>query len=237
MGRRKKEYVEYKKDINIEQALDDVKNLVHKIARKYKMFCNHLITYEDMVREGEIGAMEAYKRWNPSKNKFITYAYQHIERKITRYIEEMSPQYRQFVYVKTYMRNKGKSYNYFKEKKKTDDEEFNKLYNLDGNREFTKELYDEYTRYMMKKMMRTESFSVTPASHFQTNENDEIDDIFDLIGKEDDHDTDVALINDEFVKNVAVKLISGYKINEIANDFGMKKNELIKTLKERGVKI
>jgi len=89
----------------------------------------------------------------------------------------------------------------------------------------------------MKKMMRTESFSVTPASHFQTNENDEIDDIFDLIGKEDDHDTDVALINDEFVKNVAVKLISGYKINEIANDFGMKKNELIKTLKERGVKI
>jgi DNA-directed RNA polymerase specialized sigma subunit len=237
MGRRKKEFVEIEKDITIEEALDSVKNLIHKIARKYKTFCNHIISYEDIVREAEIGAIEAYKRWNPNKNKFITYAYNQIERRVTRYIEEMSPQYRQFVYVKTNMRNKGKSFNYFKEQKKTDDEEFNKMYNLDGKREFTKELYDEYTRYVLKKMMKTDSFSITPASHFQTQENDEIDDIFDLVGVEDNYDYDVALINDEFVKNVATKLINGYKIGEIANLYGMRRNQLIRELEKRGIEV
>jgi len=238
MGRKKIDAKEFEKNISVEEALDSVKGLIHKIARKYMAFCNHLITYEDIIREGEIGALEVYKRWNPNRNKFITYAYPHIERKISRYIERMSPQYKQFVYIKTKMRNKGLSYNYFKENKMTDDDEFNKIHGLDGTREFTKELYDEYTRYKMKEMMKTDSFSVTPSSHFKMDSNnDDIDDIFDLIGYEMDYDKDIALISDDFVKNVALRLMEGYKINEIAEEFGMKRREFLKVLKEKGVEI
>jgi len=61
---------------------------VVQVARKYK---NQGIEEDDLISEGNLGLIEAVKRFNPNKNfKFISYAVWWIRRNILKYIAEQS---------------------------------------------------------------------------------------------------------------------------------------------------
>lgn len=63
--------------------------LVHRIAQKYKQFCNNTsITYVDLVQEGTIGLIIARRKFRPNKGaRFSTYANYWIRAKIMRLLD------------------------------------------------------------------------------------------------------------------------------------------------------
>src|SRR5665213_1184798 len=63
--------------------------LVHRIAQKYKQFCNNTsITYADLVQEGAIGLIIARRKFKSNMGaKFSTYANFWIKAKVMRLLD------------------------------------------------------------------------------------------------------------------------------------------------------
>ncbi|MEK3735494.1 sigma-70 family RNA polymerase sigma factor [Paenibacillus sp. FSL M8-0334] len=68
-------------------------NLVHKVAKRYRVALNAGLDYEDLVSVGTMGLIDAFRKYDPSRfdgavNSFITLAYPSIQGNILNFLRD-----------------------------------------------------------------------------------------------------------------------------------------------------
>lgn len=225
------------KTMTMEEAFKSVEGMKYKIANKYKVFCNASVSYEDLISAANIGLAWAYRDWDAETAKFTTFSHNRMERQIDLYLCEMLPKYKNNVDAKNWLRRKNnESFESLTQLGLTKDDTFNKLHGLDGNKPFTKEHYNLYTQKVANELFNDGNhLIITSASGFQNNDNEDFD-IFDTIADQEEFSTeytkdfdneDLSELND-IQQEIAIMIIDGYSITEIARKFGVTKAKLIK---------
>ncbi|MBY9082366.1 sigma-70 family RNA polymerase sigma factor [Paenibacillus sp. HN-1] len=79
----------------LDEVIEQHKKLVHSIAQRYRRRCNANIAYEDLISEGVIGLMQAFRRFDPDGYggkpvKFSTYAGSYIQGMMQQLLERHS---------------------------------------------------------------------------------------------------------------------------------------------------
>lgn len=217
------------KTMTMDEAYQSVEGMKHKIANKYRVFCNASVSYDDLIGAANIGLAWAYRDWDSKTAKFTTFSHNRIERQIDLYLCEMLPRYKNNVDAKNWLRRKNnESYKDLIERKVTKDEDFNAKHKLDGEKTFTKEHYNLYTQKTADNLFNDgQSLSIRSSSSFQSGDNGNFD-IFDTTTTEDVIDSHYN--TDELSgiqQTVAEKIMEGYKISEIAKEMGVSKSKLI----------
>lgn len=73
------------------KSIEEYQGLIHQIARQIWEFIGHAVPYEDLVGYGQVGLMEARKRFDPGRGlQFSTFAYYRIRGAILDGIRSMS---------------------------------------------------------------------------------------------------------------------------------------------------
>jgi RNA polymerase sigma factor (sigma-70 family) len=67
--------------------VQDHQGIVHKVARRFRSFCNRGLEYVDLVQAGNIGLMRAIEKFDPERAKFSTFAYWWVWHFIVREIQ------------------------------------------------------------------------------------------------------------------------------------------------------
>lgn len=225
------------KTMTMEEAFKSVEGMKYKIANKYKVFCNASVSYEDLISAANIGLAWAYRDWDAETAKFTTFSHNRMERQIDLYLCEMLPKYKNNVDAKNWLRRKNnESFESLTQLGFTKDDAFNKVHGLDGKKPFTKEHYNLYTQKVANELFNDGNHLViTTASGFKNNDNEDFD-IFDTIADQEDFTTeytseydedDLSELND-IQQEIALMIIDGYSITEIARKFGVTKAKLIK---------
>lgn len=224
---RKGEVVEKsgKKTMTIDEAFKSVEGMKHKLANKYKVFCNSTISYEDLISAANVGLAWAYRDWDSDTAKFTTFSHNRMERQIDLYLCEMLPKYKNNVDAKNWLRRKNnESFGNLVEIGYTVDKEFNKKYGLDGEKPFTKEHYNLYTQKVANELFNNgNDLVITNASGFQNDENDDFD-IFGVYVDEtqnyDEIENDLKYLSKQNLQ--IVNLINdGKTVSDITKEFGI----------------
>jgi RNA polymerase sigma factor (sigma-70 family) len=222
------------KTMSKEEFFNSLEQLKHKIAQKYKVFCNEYVTYEDLIGAANVGLAWAYRDWDARKAKHTTFAYNRIERAIDLYLTEALPKYKNNIDAKNWLRTKNdESFEKLKERKKTKDEEFNQEYGLDGSRPFSKELYNLYTQKVANKLFnKGRDLVINHQSAYQMQDNNDFD-IFDTVAIEEEPlEYDLSGFTEE-QKQIVELLIEGYKLSEISKKLGIPKYKIMKILEDK----
>lgn len=223
------------KTMTMEEAFKSVEGMKHKIANKYKVFCNNTVTYDDLISAANLGLAWAYRDWDANTAKFTTFSHNRMERQIDLYLCEMLPKYKNNVDAKNWLRRKNdESFKALIKRGITKDKEFNETYGLDGDKPFTKEHYNLYTQKVANKLFNDgQDLIITTASGFKSDENANFN-IFDTIQSKKDElkeKFDEIELNKTKTK-IASLIIKGYSLTEIAKQFGITKSKLIKMAEE-----
>ena len=217
------------KTMTMAEAYQSVEGMKHKIANKYRVFCNSSVSYDDIIGAANIGLAWAYRDWDSNTAKFTTFSHNRIERQIDLYLCEMLPKYKNNVDAKNWLRRKNdESYKQLIDRKVTKDDAFNVLHSLDGDKVFTKEHYNLYTQKTANNLFNDgQHLIISTASAYQGVDSDNFN-IFDTVSTEDVPDAHLD-VNDlgSIQKEIAELIMEGYKINEIAKKFGVSKSKLI----------
>ena len=217
------------KTMTMAEAYQSVEGMKHKIANKYRVFCNSSVSYDDIIGAANIGLAWAYRDWDSKTAKFTTFSHNRIERQIDLYLCEMLPKYKNNVDAKNWLRRKNdESYKQLVDRKVTKDDEFNTLHALDGDKVFTKEHYNLYTQKTANRLFNDgQHLVISTASAFQGGDNQNFD-IFDTATTEDLEDSHLDINDlDNIQREIAELIMDGYKISEIAKKFGVSKSKLI----------
>lgn len=220
------------KSMTMEEAFESVEGMKHKIANKYKIFCNNTVTYEDLISAANVGLAWAYRDWDANTAKFTTFSHNRIERQIDLYLCEMLPKYKNNVDAKNWLRRKNdESFKTLTDRGYTKDTDFNIEHGLDGDKPFTKEHYNLYTQKVANALFNDgQDLIITTASGFKSCENINFD-IFDTIpdspNESTDEEYDVTELDSKQIEIVNM-IMNGYSITEIARTLGVTKSGLIK---------
>jgi len=220
------------KTMTIEEAYKSVEGMKHKIANKYRVFCNSSVSYEDLIGAANIGLAWAYRDWDANTARFTTFSHNRIERQIDLFLCEMLPRYKNNTDAKNWLRRKNdESFKQLIARGITKDNEFNELHSLDGEKEFTKEHYNLYTQKIANILFNDgRPLVITTASGFQSSDNEDFD-IFSLLNDDDKVVTeeDGFDVSDlvGFKKEIAQKIIDGRTIAELAKEYKVTKTKLI----------
>lgn len=223
------------KTMTMEEAYKSVEGMKHKIANKYKVFCNSSVSYEDLISAANIGLAWAYRDWDSKTAKFTTFSHNRMERQIDLYLCEMLPRYKNNVDAKNWLRRKNdESFQQLTDRGVTKDPDFNNEHGLDGEKPFTKEHYNLYTQKVANKLFNDgNNLIITTASGFQSGDNedfnifDALNDNSDNVDAEDDVEYDINELDDTQAE-IARLIMDGYSITEIAKKFGVTKAKLVK---------
>jgi DNA-directed RNA polymerase specialized sigma subunit len=220
------------KTMSMEEAYKSVEGMKHKIANKYKVFCNASVSYEDLISAANIGLAWAYRDWDSKTAKFTTFSHNRMERQIDLYLCEMLPKYKNNVDAKNWLRRKNdESFKQLMERGITKDETFNNEHGLDGEKPFTKEHYNLYTQKVANSLFNNgNNLVITSASGFQNGDNEDFN-IFDALSMEEEEkveDTYDITELDDIQKEIASMIMEGFSISEIAKKFGVTKAKLVK---------
>lgn len=227
------------KTMSMEEAFKSVEGMKHKIANKYKVFCNNTVSYEDLISAANIGLAWAYRDWDANTAKFTTFSHNRMERQIDLYLCEMLPKYKNNVDAKNWLRRKNnESFKDLIDKGITQDDDFNEEHGLDGEKPFTKEHYNLYTQKVANSLFNNgHDLIITTASGFKSDDNSTFN-IFDTIADQNtDETTEISHDFEELTdkqSEIASLIMDGYSITEIARKFGVTKSSLIKLA---GVKV
>jgi len=233
-----------KKTMKPDEAFKSIEGLKYKIANKYKNFCDNTVTYEDLISAANVGVAWAYRDWDADTAKFITFAHNRIERQIDLYLTEMLPRYKNNIDAKNWLRRKNdESLKTLMERNVTKDVEFNKKHELDGVKEFTKELYNLYTQKVANDLFNNgQTLVINPSSAFQSKDNDNFD-IIETAGKhihenmsplkKMEIDFEIAALG-ERKKKIATLIMEGYTVGEVAKELGITKAKLVKEFDIQG---
>jgi RNA polymerase sigma factor (sigma-70 family) len=222
------------KTMSKEEFFNSMEKLKHKIAHKYKVFCNEVVSYEDLISAAHVGLAWAYRDWDARKSKHTTFAYSRIERSIDLFLSETIPKYKNNIDAKNWLRNKNdESFEKLKERKITKDVEFNEEYNLNGELPFTRELYNLYTQKVANKLFnKGQDLIITHQSNYQSSEYEDFD-IFDTIVEEQEPlQYDLTGFTSE-QQEIIKLLIEGYKLSEISKKLNISKNKILKILGDK----
>jgi RNA polymerase sigma factor (sigma-70 family) len=221
------------KTMTMAEAFKSVEGMKHKIASKYKVFCDGTVSYEDLISAANIGLAWAYRDWDSNTAKFTTFSYPRIERQIDLYLYEMLPKYKNNVDAKNWLRTKNnESFQSLIAAGITKDPEFNEDHELDGTKTFTKEHYNLYTQRVANKMYNNGTdLVITSSSGFQSDDNENFN-IFDTVQTKDDDESledrfDFTKLNEQQTI-VANLILEGYTVTEIAKRLEMPKSKLFK---------
>lgn len=219
------------KTMSMEDAFKSVEGMKYKIANKYKVFCNSSVSYEDLISAANIGLAWAYRDWDSKTAKFTTFSHNRMERQIDLYLCDMLPKYKNNVDAKNWLRRKNdESFADLLERKLTKDTDFNEKYELDGQKTFTKELYNLYTQKKANELFNDgNNLVITTASGFKNSDNEDFN-IFDVLNEPEENSEDTFDLDDVkgTPKKIASMIMDGYSISEIAKHFGVSKAKLIK---------
>lgn len=227
------------KPMTIEEAFASVEGMKHKIAQKYRVFCNQTVLYEDLISAANVGLAWAYRDWDANTAKFTTFSHKRIERSIDLSLCEMFPKYKNNVDAKNWLRRKNdESFKTLQEKKITKDEIFNKLHGLNGIIEFTKEHYNLYTQKVANNIFNDgHELVITPVSGFSSSEAN-----FDILNVIPDKIEEIDSIEHYDIDSlsgkpleIARKIMEGYSITEIAREMGVTKSALFELVDIKGL--
>lgn len=224
------------KTMSMDEAFKSVEGMKHKIANKYKVFCNSSVSYEDLISAANIGLAWAYRDWDADTAKFTTFSHNRMERQIDLYLCDMLPKYKNNVDAKNWLRRKNdESFKQLTDRGVTKDNDFNTLHGLDGDKPFTKEHYNLYTQKIANGLFNNgQNLVITTASGFQNGDNEDFN-IFDILNDDNDNieeilgedEYDVTGL-DETQSKIAKLIMEGFSIAEIAKKFGVTKAKLVK---------
>jgi len=225
------------KTMSMEEAYKSVEGMKHKIANKYKVFCNASVSYEDLISAANIGLAWAYRDWDSKTAKFTTFSHNRMERQIDLYLCEMLPKYKNNVDAKNWLRRKNdESFKQLTERGYTKDSDFNSEHGLDGEKPFTKEHYNLYTQKVANNLFNDgNNLIITTASGFQNGDNEDFN-IFDALSTKSEDDVSDDFVESELDINelddtqaeIAKLIMEGFSIPEIAKKFGVTKAKLVK---------
>lgn len=183
--------------LTFEAAAEMVNRTKFKAVNQFKQFATIDFDYEDMMVEADMAILKAWREWDPEQTKFNTHATNMINWMLYRALENHNPVFRMNRQTKMNLNNRGESYKTLKVKKLTADKDFNKLHDLDGIKEFTREHFNSYVYYVTAK---TFGFSVKRQSDFYSKTGDE--DEFNVFENIVDEKASAAFANVEFAMDM-----------------------------------
>lgn len=221
--------------MTFEMAQTMVNGTKFKAVNKFKQFATPEFGYDDMVSEADIAILEAWRNWEPEKTKFNTHVTNMINWLMYRALENHNPVFRMNRKTKMNLNNRGESFKTLVVKKVTNDETFNAIHGLDGEKDFTRDIFNAYVYYVTSQ---TFGVSVKNQSEF----NDAGYDEFDILNSVPDEsateamnkvefDTDLAKMDDLF-KKVYDMVADGYTLKDALKEAGTSRAKL-RTLYER----
>lgn len=130
--------------LTYEMAQTQVQGTKYRALNKFKQFATPSFTYEDLDSEADIAIMKAWQSWDPAESKFNTYATNMINWMLYRALDTYNDVFKRNVMVKNDLKARGETYATLKKRKITKNKEFNAKHGLDGTKEFTRELFNQY---------------------------------------------------------------------------------------------
>lgn len=221
--------------LTFKQAYDQVTGSKFKIINQFKQFTTPEYDYEDMMSEADFAIMKAWREWDPTQSKFNTHATNMINWYMYKSLENYNPVFRTNRKTKMNLSNRGETFKTLAVKKKTNNEEFNKLHELDGEKPFTREHFNSYVYFIS-----SQDFGVVVKNQCEFETSD--DDVFDILSAVPDEsaanelaqlETSIDLEQlDPTIKQMFVMIDEGYSLNEALKEVGITKYRL-KSLYEK----
>ena len=218
--------------ITYEEAAASVQGSKFKALQKFKSFTTPDFGVEDIESELDMILFAAWKEWDPTQSKFNTYVTNRFNWAMYRVLETINPTFKMNAMTRNDLKSGGETFEILSKKKVTKDKEFNLLYELDGKKAFTRDIWNQY---IYKTSTKTFGVSMINQSQFTSSEDSEFD-IMDIAGAETDeqahfdmmveHDFDNL---DETRKLIVNMLNSGSDIKEVAKTVGMSATKLLQT--------
>lgn len=215
--------------MTFEMAQTKVNGTKYRAINKFKQFVTPDFGYDDMVSEADMAILKAWREWDPSKTLFNTHATNMITWMMYRALENHNPVFRMNRKTKMNLNNRGESFKTLYVKKVTADAEFNCEHDLDGEKEFTRDLFNAYVYYVSSK---TFGVSVKNQSEFN-NPNCDVYNIMDTVVDESateamnrvEFDTDLDKMDESF-KKVYQMVADGYTIKDALKEAGTSRARL-----------
>jgi len=222
---------------SFEEALQSVEGTKINCVNKFKPYIEASFSYEDLMNEAELAIWKAWLEWDPNQSKFNTLVYNQINWTLSNFLVKMNSKFRTNYHTTYELKYYGQeTYETIKEAGKTKNEEFNKLFELDGSEQskkrITKELFHQYIYFLSEG-----SSAFVNASSFQGEE--EGFDIFETVQSNIPRVEDEVIFEEklnnlpEFNRKVALLLMEGYTLTEVAREMKMTKSQLVAKVEGR----
>lgn len=220
--------------LTFEQAQQMVQGSKYKVLHRFKQFATHYFTYEDLDSEAEIAILRAWQTWRPDESKFNTYATNMINWLLYRALDAHHDVFKMNVKIKNDLKAKGETFATLSTKKLTLSPEFNKEFGLDGEKPFTRDLFNTYVyRTSMRVFGANVVSNRTSFNHNQSDDDfditDNIDDEaydafegFEMVEK--DHDSKFLGKNEQIIYSM---LRQGHDIGTVAKELGISKYKMM----------
>jgi DNA-directed RNA polymerase specialized sigma subunit len=218
--------------ITYEEAAASVQGSKYKALQKFKTFTTPDFGLEDIESELDMILFTAWKEWDPTQSKFNTYVTNRFNWGMYRTLETNNPTFKMNAMTKNDLKSGGETFEILSKKKVTKDEDFNLTHELDGKKEFTRDIWNQY---IYKTSAKTFGVSMLGQSQFTSSEDSEFD-IMDVAGAEEDEQAHFDMMVDhdfnkldETRKLIVNMLRDGSDIKEVARTLGMSATKLLQT--------
>lgn len=219
--------------LTFEMAQTMVNGTKYKTFHQFKKYAIPSFGEDDIKSIIDEAIFKAWKEWDPEKSKFNTYATNMITWLLNRARDTHHPYFRTKFKTKNNLNAQGESFTQLKNTKVTKSEEFNQAYNLNGENEITKDIYEKYVTFKAEEFYGV--INIINQCELINNDEDnrEITDTNnDTIVEEGISDIEmVEMIKDtnnlsNTKKIIAGMLIDGHGIDVIAKKMGISKFKL-----------
>ena len=223
--------------LTFEMAQTMVNGSKWKALQRFKQFVTPALDYDDMIAEADIAIMRAWEGWDPKVSQFNTYATNMLNWHMYRVLDSNHPVFQMNVKTKNDLRARGETFASIKKNGKTQDDDFNELYELNGVTEFTREMWNAYVYYQTTKTFGSGIQNVMNACDVQAEDNEGFN-ILDMASTEEvDTIDDVQKITwlqdaqrfGKVKRKIVEMLVEGHSLDTIAKAIGMTKFKMAKT--------
>jgi ABC-type antimicrobial peptide transport system permease subunit len=137
--------------MTFKQALSEVLGTKAKAIRGFAGYATVDFDVEDMGVVADMAILKAWREWDPIKSKFNTLVTSMISWQMFKALDDINPVFRTNRCTKMNFANRNETFDKLYKAKITKDEVFNKMYGLDGVKEFTRALYNTYVYHVSEK--------------------------------------------------------------------------------------
>ena len=185
--------------MTFEMAQTKVQGTKYKAFHKFKVYATPSFGFEDIKSEIDLAIVRAWKEWNPSESKFNTFATNMINWLMYRSLENCVTYFKINHRTKQNLHNHGESFKTLSKKKVTTDTEFNEKHKLDGEKKFTRDLFNQYVYHITSNVYGLIGSSFTKQSEYISCNGETVD----VLSQYADENIKVALAEMEFESDLA----------------------------------